>query len=242
MRSLCCSAKTQPSSPAPCPSSGSSVASARAIADWIATQPPSEWRKPVNKWVRGLRSDPFRGAEHESALDAPGWSGWFAEIPDAGNTWVAVVAYFGVSEVEPVIRCFAIGPFLGTEAEDIASAPSTGADRPSATRRERPHGRRQPVSSSSAGGGSVTSKSAWSKMRPRRLAASRSDSGRKTRVDVQGRGCVAVAETAGDGTDVDTLRQQPGGDVVAEVVHAHTRSRRRARRRPAAPRSCPAAA
>ena len=78
------------------------------IADWIATQPPSEWRKPVNRWVRGLRSDPFRGAERESALDRPGWSGWFAEIPDVGNTLVAVVAYYGISEVEPVVRCLAI--------------------------------------------------------------------------------------------------------------------------------------
>lgn len=78
------------------------------IATWVSSSPPVEWRKAVNAWVRALQADPVSNAEREPVFDAPGWSGWFCEVPAAGNALVAVVAYYRVSTTEQVARCLAI--------------------------------------------------------------------------------------------------------------------------------------
>ena len=41
----------------------------------------------------------------EPALDDEGWSGWFCEIPGAGDALAVVVAYFRVSRTHRTVRC-----------------------------------------------------------------------------------------------------------------------------------------
>ncbi|MGH9278057.1 MAG: hypothetical protein ACRD12_08120 [Acidimicrobiales bacterium] len=73
------------------------------VAAWLDEQPPIEWRRLVNEWVRSLEHDPFGEAEREPALDEPGWSGWLAEIPGAQDAIRQVVAYFYVSAESPLL-------------------------------------------------------------------------------------------------------------------------------------------
>jgi hypothetical protein len=78
------------------------------IAEWITQDPPSEWRRPVNRWVDGLRFNPTLNAAREPAIDSDAWTGWFCEVPDAGNAMVAVVVFYRISDLQPIVQCLTI--------------------------------------------------------------------------------------------------------------------------------------
>ena len=78
------------------------------VAGWLQTDPPIEWRKAVHLWVRRLSDDALLAAARETALDRDDWSGWYCEVPGAGNALVVVVAYYLVHTHRPVARCVEI--------------------------------------------------------------------------------------------------------------------------------------
>lgn len=79
------------------------------IAAWIADNPPPEWRKPVNEWVRRLRLNPVDGAEQEPAIENADWSGWYCEIPGASDLETVTGCFYRVSKTVRVVHCVTIG-------------------------------------------------------------------------------------------------------------------------------------
>lgn len=78
------------------------------IAEWLQTSPPVEWRRPVNEWVQGLSGNIRHGAHREPVIDHEQWSGWYCEIPGAGDAQAVVVAYYLVHTQLPKARCLQI--------------------------------------------------------------------------------------------------------------------------------------
>ena len=78
------------------------------VVAWLEDEPPIEWRRAVNEWFVRLQRDPVDGAVREPALDDGEWSGWYCEIPGAGDRMQVTACFFRVSKRLPLVHCLTL--------------------------------------------------------------------------------------------------------------------------------------